>query len=106
MVVTPGPDDRPAATADDGDGKIPFLRPETRRDGQLRSPVEDQGGIREIDAMLREIRAAFGFVLFEHETVYMKCIYIVEAGRKPAAEGNRRLHDSSASSPGKNAWQD
>ena len=31
--------------------------------------------------MLCEIRAALGFVPFEHEIVYMKCIYIVEAGQ-------------------------
>lgn len=78
MVVTPGPDDRPAATADDGDGQIPFRRPESRRHGQLRSPVEDQGGIGEVDAMLCEIRAAFGFIPFEHNIIYMKCIYTID----------------------------
>ena len=28
--------------------------------------------------MLCEVRAAFGFIPFEHNTIYTKCIYIVE----------------------------
>ncbi len=49
-----------------------------RGHGQLGSPVEDQSGIGEVDAMLCEIRSAFGFIPFEHNTCYTKCIYIVD----------------------------
>ena len=31
--------------------------------------------------MLCEIRAAFGFIPFEHDILYTKCIYIVEVDK-------------------------
>jgi hypothetical protein len=74
----PYPDDRPAAATHDGDGKASFLRPEACGRGQLGSPIEDQDGIREIDAMLCEVRAALGFVPFEYNVFYTKCIYAVD----------------------------